>query len=144
MIELSGELSQETEKWMLHVDGSSNGSNGGAGILIQGPARIEIEVAARLSFLTTNNEAEYEALILGLELAREDGAKVLEVYTDSQLEALQIEGTHETEERTMVLYHKKARSLMARFNKCLVHQIPRCENDKADSLSKFGAILSGI
>ncbi|KAL2231128.1 UNVERIFIED_CONTAM: hypothetical protein Sindi_1707200 [Sesamum indicum] len=67
------ELPQAAEgqscKWMLHIDGSSNADNGGAGILIQGPKKMEIEVAARLSFPVTNNEAEYGTLILGLELA---------------------------------------------------------------------------
>ncbi|KAL2231036.1 UNVERIFIED_CONTAM: hypothetical protein Sindi_1698000 [Sesamum indicum] len=48
---------EQISKWMLHVDGSSNANNGGAGILIQGPKGVEIEVAA---------EAEYEALILGV------------------------------------------------------------------------------
>ncbi|KAL2235535.1 UNVERIFIED_CONTAM: Retrovirus-related Pol polyprotein from transposon opus [Sesamum indicum] len=56
----------EIETWMLHVDGSSNANNGGAGTLLQGSKGIEVEVAARLSFSMTNKEAEYEALILGL------------------------------------------------------------------------------
>ncbi|KAL0292427.1 UNVERIFIED_CONTAM: hypothetical protein Sradi_6989800 [Sesamum radiatum] len=64
------------------TDGSLNASNGGAAIL-QGPNEIEIEVAARLSFSATNNEAEYEALILGLRLASEAGARKLSVCTDS-------------------------------------------------------------
>ncbi|KAL2243528.1 UNVERIFIED_CONTAM: Retrovirus-related Pol polyprotein from transposon [Sesamum indicum] len=114
VVELFSESIPETETWMLHVDGSSNANNGGAGILIHGPKGVQIEVTARLSFQPTNNEAEYEALILGLELAHAAGARTLEVYIDSQLVAMQIEG------------------------------IPRCENDRADSLSKFGASLSGI
>ncbi|KAL2230962.1 UNVERIFIED_CONTAM: Retrovirus-related Pol polyprotein from transposon [Sesamum indicum] len=114
------------------------------GILIQDPRNIEIEVAARLSFPVTNNEAEYEALIMGLELSLEAGAKDLEVFTDSQLVALQIEGIYETKEESMILYHTKAKSIISKFNKCQVHQIPRHENDRADSLSKFRATLSGI
>ncbi|KAL2243910.1 UNVERIFIED_CONTAM: Retrovirus-related Pol polyprotein from transposon opus [Sesamum indicum] len=109
-----------------------------------GPRDVEIEIAARLSFPVTNNEAEYEALIMGLELALETGAKDLEVYTDSQLVTLQIEGTYETKEESMILYHTKAKSIMSKFNKCQVHQIPRHKNDRADSLSKSGATLSGI
>ncbi|XP_011102006.1 uncharacterized protein LOC105180037 [Sesamum indicum] len=73
----------QTSKWMLHVDGASNANSGGAGVWIRGPEGIEIEVAARLSFPVTNNEAEYEALVLGLELASQAGAKDLEVFTDS-------------------------------------------------------------
>ncbi|XP_011102166.1 uncharacterized protein LOC105180202 [Sesamum indicum] len=83
----------QTSKWMLHVDGASNANSGGAGVWIRGPEGIEIEVAARLSFPVTNYEAEYEALVLGLELASQAGAKDLEVFTNSQLIALQIEGT---------------------------------------------------
>ncbi|KAL2235115.1 UNVERIFIED_CONTAM: Retrovirus-related Pol polyprotein from transposon [Sesamum indicum] len=131
-------------KWMLHVDGSSNANNGGAGVLIQGPKGVEIEVAARLSFLVTNNEAEYEALVLGLELAYEAGAHDLEVFTDSQLIAMQIEGTYETRERTMTRYKEIVQRLMGKFNGCSVSQVPRAENDKADALSKFGAAMDGI
>ncbi|KAL2253428.1 UNVERIFIED_CONTAM: Retrovirus-related Pol polyprotein from transposon 17.6 [Sesamum indicum] len=82
MVEISS-VPKDLEIWMLHVDGSSNANNGGAGILIEGPGGMEIEVAVRLSFSITNNEAEYEALLLGLELALEAGAQILEVYTDS-------------------------------------------------------------
>ncbi|KAL0453792.1 UNVERIFIED_CONTAM: Retrovirus-related Pol polyprotein from transposon gypsy [Sesamum latifolium] len=74
VVEFSGEqVQKEKGGWLLHVDGSSNANNGGAGVLLQGPEGIEIEVAARLSFAATNNEAEYEALILGLKLALEAG-----------------------------------------------------------------------
>ncbi|KAL0395060.1 UNVERIFIED_CONTAM: hypothetical protein Slati_4472200 [Sesamum latifolium] len=67
MVELSEEQPQEKgEAWMLHVDGSSNTTNGGAGIFLQGPGGIEVEIAIKLNFPATNNEAEYEALIQGL------------------------------------------------------------------------------
>ncbi|KAL2254676.1 UNVERIFIED_CONTAM: Retrovirus-related Pol polyprotein from transposon [Sesamum indicum] len=143
MVEISG-TQKDVETWMLHVDGSSNANNGGAGILIEGPAGMEIEVAARLSFPVTNNEAEYEALLLGLELALEAGAQILEVYTDSQLVAMQVEGIYETKERSMTDYLKKAKEWMQKFSKCTVRQIPRNENERADALSKLGATLAGI
>ncbi|KAL2248505.1 UNVERIFIED_CONTAM: hypothetical protein Sindi_2702800 [Sesamum indicum] len=54
---------EEEERWLFHVDGSSNSKNRGAGMFLQGPNRIEIEVAVRLSFPVANNKAEYEALI---------------------------------------------------------------------------------
>ncbi|KAL2246210.1 UNVERIFIED_CONTAM: Retrovirus-related Pol polyprotein from transposon [Sesamum indicum] len=143
MVEISG-AQKDTETWMLHVDGSSNANNGGAGILIEGPGGMEIEVAVRLSFPVTNNEAEYEALLLGLELALEAGAHILEVYTDSQLVAMQVEGIYETKERSMADYLKKAKEGMQKFSKCNVQQIPRSENERADALSKLGATLAGI
>ncbi|KAL2250220.1 UNVERIFIED_CONTAM: Retrovirus-related Pol polyprotein from transposon [Sesamum indicum] len=150
VMELSSDLKsplvakEQVSKWMLHVDGASNANNGGAGILIQGPKGVEIEVAARLSFPVTNNEAEYEALIIGLELAYDAGARDLAVFTDSQLITLQIEGTYETREKTMTSYREIVKQLMNKFDKCSVLQVHRTENDKADALSKFGAVMDGI
>ncbi|KAL2249921.1 UNVERIFIED_CONTAM: Retrovirus-related Pol polyprotein from transposon opus [Sesamum indicum] len=143
MVEISS-AQKDLEIWMLHVDGSSNANNGGAGILIEGPGGMEIEVAVRLSFPVTNNEAEYEALLLGLELTLEAGAQILEVYTDSQLVAMQIEGIYETKEKSMIEYLKRAKEWMQKFSKCAVQQIPRSENERADALSKLGATLVGI
>ncbi|KAL0383201.1 UNVERIFIED_CONTAM: hypothetical protein Scaly_0607400 [Sesamum calycinum] len=85
---------QINEGWLLHVNGSSNTNNGGAGIHLQGPGDIEIEIAVK----STNNETEYEALLIGLQAAREGGVRNLDVYTDSQLVAMQIEGSYETRE----------------------------------------------
>ncbi|KAL2232853.1 UNVERIFIED_CONTAM: hypothetical protein Sindi_1465300 [Sesamum indicum] len=143
MVEISS-VPKDLEIWMLHVDGSSNANNGGAGILIEGTGGMEIEVAVRLSFPITNNKAEYEALLLGLELALEAGAQILEVYTDSQLVAMQIEGIYETKEKSMTEYLKRAKEWMQKFSKCTVQQIPRSENERADALSKLGATLVGI
>ncbi|KAL2230317.1 UNVERIFIED_CONTAM: Retrovirus-related Pol polyprotein from transposon [Sesamum indicum] len=144
MNETSSEPPQESGIWMLHVDGSANANNGGAWILIEGPGGIEMEIVVRLSFTVTNNEAEYEALILGLELAYEAGARNLEAYTDSQLVAMQIEGMYEAKEKSMIAYKERAELLMQRFDKCSLQQISRDENERADSLAKFGALLSGI
>ncbi|KAL2235396.1 UNVERIFIED_CONTAM: hypothetical protein Sindi_1271800 [Sesamum indicum] len=112
--------------------------------LVLAPEGVEIEIAARLSFPITNNEAEYEALILGLELAYEAGARHLEVFTDSQLVALQMEGTYETREKTMTLCREVAKSSMNKFDSCAIQQVPRIENDKADLLSKFGATTPAL
>ncbi|KAL0445349.1 UNVERIFIED_CONTAM: hypothetical protein Slati_2257600 [Sesamum latifolium] len=110
IMEFASEQIQEKEGgWLLHVNGSSNASNGEAGVLLQGPNEVEIEVAARLSFATTKNEAEYEALLLGLQLAYEAGARELDVCTDSQLVAMQIKGAYETRERTMMQYLAKVK-----------------------------------
>ncbi|KAL0375544.1 UNVERIFIED_CONTAM: Transposon Tf2-11 polyprotein [Sesamum calycinum] len=66
---------QRRESWMLHVDGSLTSSAGGARILLQGPRGVKIEITTKLDFPTTNNEAKYEALTMGLEMALEAGVK---------------------------------------------------------------------
>ena len=67
----------------IHTDGSSNQRSGGAGVVIQTPERDKIECMIRLDFPTTNNEAEYEALVAGLDLARAAGVENMIIHCDS-------------------------------------------------------------
>lgn len=71
--------------WSMYVDGSSTIGGSGAGVLIVNPEGGEIEYAIKLDFRASNNEAEYEALMHGLELAREMGIHNLQVFLDSRL-----------------------------------------------------------
>ncbi|KAL0315571.1 UNVERIFIED_CONTAM: hypothetical protein Sradi_5435300 [Sesamum radiatum] len=145
VVELAGETEQQgKEGWMLHLDGSSTSSAGGAGILLQGPGGMEIEVVVRFDVPTTNNKAEYEALVIGLQMALEVNVKQLDVYTNSQLVAMQTEGSYETKELSMMRYLRKVRGLIVKFDKCVVQQVPRGENTRADTLSKFGTMISGV
>lgn len=57
-----------TQQWTLYVDGASSTDGSGAGLLLSDPTGIELTYALRFDFTATNNEAEYEALIAGLEL----------------------------------------------------------------------------
>ena len=71
--------------WALYVDGSSNMSGAGAGLILISPEGIIVEYTLRFEFPTTNNGAEYEALITGLKIAKELGVDQLQVHNDSQL-----------------------------------------------------------
>ena len=70
--------------WSIHTDGSSNQRSGSASVVIQTPEGDKIECMIRLDFPTTNNEAEYEALVAGLDLARAAGAENMIMHCDSQ------------------------------------------------------------
>ena len=61
---------QTTEKWTLSVDGSSNIKGSGLGIVLKSPQGDILEQSIRCEFRATNNEAEYEALIAGLDLTK--------------------------------------------------------------------------
>ncbi|XP_062118570.1 uncharacterized protein LOC133832212 [Humulus lupulus] len=63
----------------MHTDGASNSQGAGIGIVLEAPSGLKIEEAIRLEQSMTNNEAEYEALIYGLELARDMGIQRLNV-----------------------------------------------------------------
>jgi ribonuclease HI len=72
-------------KWVIYVDGSLTRKDGGAGIMLITLEGEKLKGSLKLEFRTTNNEAEYEAVIAGLGLALEMGAESMEVQSDSQV-----------------------------------------------------------
>ena len=78
VVELSSEATQvegDDFRWVLLVDGSSNQQGSGAGVILEGPNGVLIEQSLRFAFKASNNQAEYEALIAGIFLAKEMGAR---------------------------------------------------------------------
>ena len=78
------------QKWGLHVDGSSNDGGSRASLILVSPEGHEMHCALRFRFKASNNEAEYEALIAGLKLAKEMKVDSLEIFSDSRLVVYQI------------------------------------------------------
>ncbi|KAL0284791.1 UNVERIFIED_CONTAM: Retrovirus-related Pol polyprotein from transposon [Sesamum radiatum] len=76
------ETSQE-QIWLLHVNGSSTTQGSGAGIVITTPQGEDQEFAIKFGFKASNNEAEYEALVISMRMAHETGARRLLAYSDS-------------------------------------------------------------
>ena len=71
--------------WVVHVNGSSTLHAGGIRVVLKSPKADKLKHKVRLQYQTTNNEAEYEALLKGLELAKSLGAESVLVRGDSQL-----------------------------------------------------------
>ncbi|XP_077241773.1 uncharacterized protein LOC143882196 [Tasmannia lanceolata] len=103
--EQSGEI-----HWTLHVDGSAGKTERGVGVVLHGLEGFTLEYALRLDFKASNNEVEYEALLAGLSLATELGAKKLKVYSDSQLVINQVNGAYEARGLRMKRYLQKYRA----------------------------------
>ena len=72
-------------RWKLYVDGASSSQGAGAGVSLRGPQGEMLNYALHFQFPVTNNTAEYEALIAGLRLAREVGAREVHLRSDSEL-----------------------------------------------------------
>ena len=123
--------------WKLSVDGSANAQESGAGLILTSPEGIDIEYALRFGFQASNNEAEYEAVIAGLNLAHSMEVDQLEVCSDSQLVVKQIEDTYEAKGEKMIIYLKKVRELLRKFVLVQVRHIPRAENSRVDALAKL-------
>ncbi|XP_004293128.1 PREDICTED: uncharacterized protein LOC101304545 [Fragaria vesca subsp. vesca] len=98
---------------------------------------IEHEYSLEFMFSTSNNAAEYEALIGGLQLAQEIGVKSVQVFSDSQLVVNQVSGTFEAKEPHLNFYQAPAKALLHRFESATVTQIPRKENSNADVLARL-------
>ncbi|GJX36001.1 reverse transcriptase domain-containing protein [Tanacetum coccineum] len=96
-------------RWTLFTDGSSCVDGCGAGVILTDSEGMEFTYALRFQFETTNNEAEYEALIAGLRMAEKMGVKNLEVNVDSKLVANQVNRTYIAKETDMVKYLEKVK-----------------------------------
>ncbi|KAL0361928.1 UNVERIFIED_CONTAM: Ribonuclease HI [Sesamum radiatum] len=141
MAEMSIEDTSSDQVWLLHVDGSSKTQGSGAGIVITSPQGEDLEFAIKFDFKASNNEAEYEALVIGMRMAHEAGARHLLAHSDSQLIVKQIEGTFEAKEESMIQYLQQIKELKTSFDHFQIIQIPREENIKADCLSKLASAL---
>ncbi|GAU29790.1 hypothetical protein TSUD_293580 [Trifolium subterraneum] len=87
VLELTNPPSEnEPQPWTLSVDDSSNLRGSGAGVVLEGPEGVLIEQSLRFAFKASNNQAEYEALIAGMKLAKEMEVQELKAQSDSQLE----------------------------------------------------------
>ncbi|KAL0445281.1 UNVERIFIED_CONTAM: hypothetical protein Slati_2250800 [Sesamum latifolium] len=127
--------------WLLHVDGSSTTQGSGAGVVITSPQGEDLEFAVKFGFKASNNETEYEALVIGIRMEHEAGARHLLAYSDSQLIVNQIEWTFEAKEESMIQYLQEIKELRTSFDQFQIIQIPREENVKADCLSKLASAL---
>ncbi|KAL0313278.1 UNVERIFIED_CONTAM: hypothetical protein Sradi_5727100 [Sesamum radiatum] len=92
MAEMTIKDASQDQKWLLHLDGSSTAQGSGAGIVITTPQGEDLEFAIKFGFKASKNEAEYEALVIGMRMAYETGARHLLAYSDSQLVVKQVEG----------------------------------------------------
>ena len=117
----STELAEATQTtpdlpiWRLSVDGTANAQGSGTGLILTSPEGIDIEYALRFGFQASNNEAEYEVFLAGLNLAHSMEVDQLEVCSDSQLVVKQIEDSYEAKAEKMILYLKTVRELLKKF-----------------------------
>jgi len=91
--------------WTLYVDCSSNSKQCGAEVVLKSPSGLKVEQSLHFNFKASNNQAEYEALIAGLNLAGDIGVKQLKCLTDSQLMVGQINETFQVKDPLLTRYY---------------------------------------
>ncbi|CAJ2662327.1 unnamed protein product [Trifolium pratense] len=112
----------------------------GVGAVLISPRNGYTPFTARLCFDCTNNIAEYEACIMGLEAAIDLRIKILEVYRDSALVICQVKGEWETRHPKLIPYRAHIVKLMEYFDEITFHHIPREENQVADALATLSSM----
>ncbi|XP_050222771.1 uncharacterized protein LOC126672864 [Mercurialis annua] len=133
-------MEDKTTPWEMHVDGAVCGEGAGIGVVLKGPGKIQMEYSARLEFPASNNVAEYEALITGLQLCEELNISEVQICSDSQLVVNQVSGNFEVKEATLKKYAKQAKTFFANNGRSWsLQQIPRAMNGRSDELAKWAA-----
>ncbi|RVW50249.1 Gypsy retrotransposon integrase-like protein 1 [Vitis vinifera] len=133
--------SSEQEWWTLRVDGASRSSGSRVGLLLQSPTGEQLEQAIRLGFSASNNEAEYEVILSGLDLALALSVSKLRIYSDSQLVVRHVQKEYEAKDARMARYLAKARSTLQQFTEWTIEKIRRADNRHADALAGIAASL---
>jgi dinuclear metal center YbgI/SA1388 family protein len=142
-VDRSGEGGPETggqemhEKLIIYIDGASRGNPGdaGAGVEILDEQKRPVLESKKYLGQTTNNVAEYQALIIALQESLTLGAGQVEIYTDSELLARQWNGEYRVQNPGLVPLMQQARRLAGRLQSCRVSHVPRERNKRADTLA---------
>ena len=126
---------QEPLFWKVYVDGEANQRGSGVGLVLISPKQITIEKSVRLGFSTTNNEAEYEALLEGMSMVQRMGGKAVKMFSNSKLVVGQVKGELEARDERMQGYLSQVRHLQSRFESFSLLHVPRSGNTHANSLA---------
>jgi ribonuclease HI len=123
-------------KVIVNVDGGSRGNPGPGGIaaVVTDPSGEVLVERAETIGRATNNVAEYRALLLGIELAKELGAEEVEFVGDSKLIVEQVKGNWKVKQDHLRPLHTKARDALRELPAWSIRHVKRDENERADEL----------
>jgi ribonuclease HI len=125
------------KKIIIYCDGAARGNPGpaGAGALILGDDGSVIFELSKYLGETTNNQAEYQALIMALEEARKQGVDDVQIYSDSELMVRQIKGEYRVKNGGLKELFKLTLRKLQTFKKYSIDYLPREKNSIADALA---------
>ncbi|XP_050259184.1 uncharacterized protein LOC126704206 [Quercus robur] len=126
---------QGRSSWRVYVDGAANQRGAGLGLVLISPEEVIIEKSLRLGFSATNNEAEYETLLMGMSVVQKMGGKIAKLFSDSRLVVGQVKGELEARDPRMQGYLSQVKRMQTKFESFDLSHIPRGENTHADSLA---------
>jgi ribonuclease HI len=126
--------------WTMYFDGSKRVQGAGAGVILISPHGDKLKYVLRMSFpQASNNEAEYEALLHGMKMAKARGATCLKIFGDSNLVVQQVMNRCDTINDNMMAYKNLYHYLEGTFDGYEVSHISRNSNEEADNLANIGS-----
>jgi ribonuclease HI len=133
-------MSELADEWLLMVDGAARGNPGdaGCGAVILDRNGTVVKELSRYLGRATNNVAEYEGLLMGLEALLRLGKKRIRVQSDSQLLVRQLNGEYQVKDEKLKTLFQKAMSLLRQFDAYRILHVPRELNKLADRLANKG------
>jgi ribonuclease HI len=126
-----------TAAYRLRTDGGARGNPGpaGIGVVLEAPGGDVVAELAKGIGHATNNVAEYQALLEGLALAAQHGARRLDVFSDSLLMVEQMKGRYKVKNPGLKPLFDRARELVRSFDQVTFHAVRRELNKAADALA---------
>nr|XP_009800992.1 PREDICTED: uncharacterized protein LOC104246803 [Nicotiana sylvestris] len=128
--------------WKIYFDGAAHREGAGAGIMFITSQEEVLPYSFTLTQQCSNNVAEYQALILGLEMAVDIKQLQSQLFGDSKLVINQILGSYKVKNPELVPYHKYAQRLVSWLVEVTTLHVPRKENKRADTLASLASTLS--
>ena len=124
-------------EWCLMVDGAARGNPGeaGCGAIIYDESGEVVEELCHYLGHTTNNVAEYQALLIGLEGVLRLGVKRLQIRSDSELLVRQLNGIYRVKDERLKELYKRASGLLRQLDAYRINHVPREHNRVADRLA---------
>jgi ribonuclease HI len=125
-----------SRKLVVNVDGGARGNPGPAAIaaVVTTPDGEILEQRGERIGAATNNVAEYRALLLGIERARELGADEVEIVGDSELVVRQVKGEYKVKDAGLKPLHQRAQQALRDFERWSIRHVRRDDNEAADLL----------
>ncbi|XP_074298228.1 uncharacterized protein LOC141629057 [Silene latifolia] len=126
--------------WQMYFDGAARKDGAGAGVVFVTPQNHLMPYSFTLTQLCSNNMAEYQALILGLQMAIEIGVRDMDIYGDSKLVVNQVLGEYEVKKEDLIPYHQQALQLLNQLDDIHVGHVPRSANKLVDALANLAPL----
>jgi ribonuclease HI len=126
--------------WTMYLDSSKRILGVGAGVVLISPQGDKLKYVLRMSFpQASNNEAEYEALLHGMKMAKACGATRLKIFGDSNLVVQQVMNKCDAISKNMTAYRNLYYYLEGTFDGCEVSHVSRASNEETDNLANIGS-----